>query len=369
MFFICFAFIIYIIYSVVNKKYFKIRTNIKAIFHPNQIGELVPTVTYYKGDSAEPMVFNNTYTVKSKTIPIEGVKTLKGRPLRDGEFEFELYEVDETFTIDAGQEPDITANNNAERKFVFNVEYTMADIGETFYYVVKEADDGKNKVTYSKAEYYVTVSVADNYDGTLKITKSIVLDEKSVEAIEFTNIYKDSTSVDIDINKKVENKGSESITPEGFEFLLEKVGTDEAVKVKTDAEGKAKISLEFTEADIGKAYDYKLTEVNDGRENVKYSTEEYDISIEITLNEDDNFEARLVIGDKAVDELKAEFVNEYDYTPPVVNPPVDNPPSPPPSSPVTGDSTNINLWLALLFVSGGGIIGTAIYGKKRRKEQ
>ncbi|MDO4743359.1 MAG: LPXTG cell wall anchor domain-containing protein [bacterium] len=39
-----------------------------------------------------------------------------------------------------------------------------------------------------------------------------------------------------------------------------------------------------------------------------------------------------------------------------------------PSSPQTGDTTNLHLWIALLFVSGGGIFGTTLYGRKRKDE-
>lgn len=35
-------------------------------------------------------------------------------------------------------------------------------------------------------------------------------------------------------------------------------------------------------------------------------------------------------------------------------------------SPQTGDNSNMALWIALLFVSGAGVIGTTVYGKKKR---
>ena len=35
-------------------------------------------------------------------------------------------------------------------------------------------------------------------------------------------------------------------------------------------------------------------------------------------------------------------------------------------SPQTGDNSHMALWIALLFVSGAGVIGTTVYGKKRR---
>lgn len=37
-----------------------------------------------------------------------------------------------------------------------------------------------------------------------------------------------------------------------------------------------------------------------------------------------------------------------------------------PDSPQTGDNSHMALWIALLFVSGAGVIGTTVYGKKKR---
>ncbi len=39
-----------------------------------------------------------------------------------------------------------------------------------------------------------------------------------------------------------------------------------------------------------------------------------------------------------------------------------------PSSPKTGDSSNINLWIALFFVSGGSLIGAVLYGKRKEED-
>ena len=38
-----------------------------------------------------------------------------------------------------------------------------------------------------------------------------------------------------------------------------------------------------------------------------------------------------------------------------------------PGSPQTGDSRNLFLWIALLFVSGGAFIRTVVIGKKKRR--
>ena len=35
-------------------------------------------------------------------------------------------------------------------------------------------------------------------------------------------------------------------------------------------------------------------------------------------------------------------------------------------SPQTGDSSNLMLWIALLFISGGAVIGTTVVSKKKK---
>ena len=47
-------------------------------------------------------------------------------------------------------------------------------------------------------------------------------------------------------------------------------------------------------------------------------------------------------------------------------PPAGETPSDPDKSPQTGDNSRMVLWIALLFVSGAGVIGTTVYGKKKR---
>lgn len=40
-----------------------------------------------------------------------------------------------------------------------------------------------------------------------------------------------------------------------------------------------------------------------------------------------------------------------------------------PTSPQTGDNSNMFLWIALLFVSSGGLVGTAVIGKRRKRAE
>ena len=120
----------------------------------------------------------------------------------------------------------------------------------------------------------------------------------------------------------------------------------------------------YTEDDIGKTYTYKLTEVKGGKANVSYSTAEYTITVAIELNANNELVATLTKNGKNVTEVVAEFENVYNYT----HTPNPDPKPKYPDSPQTGDNTNLHLWFALLFASGGGIIGTTLHSRKRKEE-
>ncbi len=307
------------------------------------------------GNPLDAIAFVNTYST-SGSIVIEGNKTLNGRDLLEGEFEFDIYQVADETAFPVG-DPLETAYNTADGAFRFELGNFTAS-GD-YYFIVRERVGNKESITYDASTYLVKVVLTDDKNGRLvynpetDVTVSLVGENglETVEAIEFVNTYEAKVDVDIEINKTVENKGSETITPEGFEFLLE--GEGERLTVKTGVDGKAVFTLNYTEADIGKSYTYKLTEINDGRENVKYSDEEYIITVSVTLGADLELVANVTKDGLDVDTLTAEFVNEYNYTPP-------SPPTPP-----AGDTTQLVLWFAALFVSGGVAVGTVFDRKSR----
>ncbi len=331
-----------------------------------------PTITRVVADneiSSSAIAFYNRYEADDAVVTISGEKELKGRTLVEGEFTFNLYEADENFVIDEGADVK-KAKNKADKTFAFE-DLTFSEVG-TYYYVVEEdSSDRLERVKYDDTKYYITVTVTDDIEnGKLKAESTVKTSPnatKIAEKIIFNNKYTPKPTdinVDINIDKKVENKGSEKISAEGFEFALKKDGDATPTTVKTDKDGKAKFVLGFTEDDIGNTYNYTLTEVDGGKANVKYSTAKYVIAITVSLDSENKLVASITQNTVAVDSVVAEFVNEYDYTPPT-------PPTPPeevPKSPQTGDTSNLTLWFALLFVSGSGLIGTSIYGKKKKDE-
>ncbi|NLA71812.1 MAG: hypothetical protein GX850_05275, partial [Clostridiaceae bacterium] len=101
-------------------------------------------------------------------------KTLNGRELVAGEFEFELY--DGAILLE-------TVSNAADGSISFTIlSYDLGDVG-TKTYTVKEVRGTLEDVIYATNEYTVTVTVADNGDGTLDVDAS-----DNAIALNFENI-------------------------------------------------------------------------------------------------------------------------------------------------------------------------------------
>ncbi len=304
--------------------------------------------------------FTNTYVINGEDeITLRGSKALTGgrTSVNAGEFEFGLF--------DANDDLIESVKNDADGNFAFTtLKFDETDVpvngSKQITYTVKEIKGTDIRVTYDETVYTVVVTVMDNEQGG--VTASYTVNSDAAGLIAFTNIYTpkpEDITVDLDIIKTVVNKGSEKIGPEGFEFLLNALADGVAdTTVKADENGKAKVTLTFTEDDIGNTYTYKLTEVNGGKANVTYSDAEYTITVAIELNENNELVATLTKNSENVTAVVAEFENIYDYTPVPEYP----------DSPQTGDNSNLHLWFALLFVSGGGILGTTLYGRKRKEE-
>ncbi len=311
--------------------------------------------------------FINTYVIDDEDeITLRGTKKLTGSRTQvyANEFEFGLYDAEGKLIE--------SVKNDADGNFKFTTlkfdENDVAVSGQKqITYTVKEIKGSDIRVTYDETIYTVVVTVKDNEKGG--ITSSYTVNDVTDGLIEFTNIYTqkpEDVTINFDINKTVVNKGSEKIGPEGFEFLLNALADGVSdITVKTDEKGKAKFTLTFTESDIGNTYTYKLTEVNGAKANVTYSDAEYTISVAIALNENNELVATLTKNGENVTSVVTDFENIYDYTPA----PAPNPKSEYPSSPHTGDNTNLNIWFALLLISGGGLIGTTLYGRKRKAEE
>ena len=300
---------------------------------------------------------------------LEGTKTLQGKDLEDGAFTFQLYPADGTFEA-AGEVLQTAVNEDG--RFRFSLSYTPEDVGNTYYYLVAEENAGQtvDRITYSDARYWVTVAVEDNGTGGIRTVTTVTdsLTGEGTSDMAFENIFTpepEAVEVKIKVNKTVENTGTETIGPEGFEFLLENKTTGGIRSVKSDVNGQGIFTLRFTEADMGKSYTYQLSEVDGGKPNVVYSKLVYHITVSVALNENNELVATVTNNGTEVAEAVAAFKNLYEYTPPQDPPTEEKPPIP--EIPKTGDM-GLTLWLVMLTLSCGAALTLLTIEKKHSKK-
>ena len=203
--------------------------------------------------------FTNTYNATGKAY-LKAKKVLEGRRLEARQFTFDV--VDEAGNTVA------TARNGADGTVNFGaIKYGLADVGKTYTYTIRERNTGAAGYTYSDADATATVSVTDNGDGTLACDVSY----GDGSAPTFTNAYHASGAVDLKAWKTLEGR---DLKDNEFTFKLEKLAGEgdgeqaEAVGTATNsADGKIVFNhesiqaLQFTEADAGKTYRFRVSEV------------------------------------------------------------------------------------------------------------
>lgn len=313
-------------------------------------------VTAAGSTAVDTLTFVNGYEAKAATASISGKKTLTGKALLDGEFTFKLQPANEQYAPLAGSQPTQIVNSG-DGTFSFEG-LTFTEPG-TYYYTVTEENTEAQRVTYDETVYHVSITVTDNENGQLVAGAPVITkaDGTAATEITFENTYTprpDDLPLQINVQKTVKNTGSQSIGPEGFTFVLEE-SADAKIEATTDASGKAVFDLTVTEDLIGGTYKLKLYEVNDGKQNVTYSTAVYEYEITVSLSEDNKIVADITCNGQTVEGTShtAQFENLYDYTPP--------------QTPVTGDSMNLILWFSLLTLSGLALAAAVIFRKKLLK--
>ncbi|KJU97835.1 SGO_0107 family LPXTG-anchored pilin-like protein [Streptococcus gordonii] len=236
----------------------------------NGQGQLVATIT------SEQPVFTNTYTKPAPaadTITIEATKTLVGKELEAGKYEFELKEGDKVIG---------TATNAADGKVVFpSITYTEAG---THTYTVAEKAGNEENVTYDTTVHTVTVEVTDNGQG--KLVSTITGNKPA-----FVNKYTAPTppptpnpqqptpaTATIQANKVLTGK---ELKDGQFEFELTYQGN-----VVDTAKNKADGSVTFKSQSFtspGK-YEYTITEKAGNEAGVTYDKAVHKVTVEVAYD-------------------------------------------------------------------------------------
>lgn len=227
----------------------------------------------YSSNAATPqetavVPFNNSYAASGE-VGITATKSLTGRSLTDGEFDFAL-------KYFSGIEDVAAATNDASGNVDFgSIKYTTEGLAKlvTDHNAVKTVKDGKpawkiDYVAYEKTDVLpggvsaqtqpivFTVMVVDNGDGTLAATAN------TGDGLKFQNVYSTGDPVSVDLSGKKVLKSDAGLTPASIKdkFTFTVTPDDPAAPkpehatATNDANGNVDFgSIKFTLDDLNKA--------------------------------------------------------------------------------------------------------------------
>ena len=237
--------------------------------------DYIATVAY-DGNVAAP-VFENR-TAKPAELTITAQKTLDGATLLEDMFTFELY--DETGTLLE------SVKNDANGE----VSFSPLALGKegTYKYTVKELKETKDFV-FDSTVYEVTAVVERETNGDYKIVSTTyTADGEDVNSISFNNevFTPDNGQITVDLEKYLDDK-----LAGGFSFELKGVeDSSKDSKIDVGNDGKGKFVLDFDDNDIGKTYNYKITEIKGMNENILYDSSEYTLTVTVNRTLGENYQ-------------------------------------------------------------------------------
>lgn len=273
----------------------------------NGKGQLVATHKLKDADNGKKIEFKNAYNLTPKdssvTHKITAYKSLAGRALKPGEFEFELVEGDKVVA---------TGKNSYDGMIAMSsIRYT--EPGEHTY-TLREVHGGtkSNGITYDGTTYTIVTTVTDNGDGTLDVHHVL----KGDKPAEFKNSYgltpeRSSVTDQIVATKSLVGR---DLKDGEFSFeLVEGEGKDAKVVATGTNNADGKITMSPVKYDKAGKHTFALREVNGGTtsKGVTYSDAKFTIETTITDNGDGTLEAKHVL--KGTE--PAEFKNSYSVTP------------------------------------------------------
>lgn len=223
--------------------------------------------------------FTNTYGVgpapSSVTDQIKVSKKLKGRDLAEGEFEFQLIEIN----ADGSESVAATGRNAADGTVALNpVTYTAPG---THSYELREVAGTAGGVTYDKATYRVRTTVTDAGNGTLTVKHELMDAEGNPtgdDSVTFANGY-EAAPVTLKLGAAKVLKGAEL---KAGQFGFELKGRDG--KVVSTARNAADGSVTFDALTFKRAGTYTFTvgEVDDGQAHVAYDRAVHKIVVTVS---------------------------------------------------------------------------------------
>lgn len=223
--------------------------------------------------------FTNTYGVgpapSSVTDQIKVNKKLKGRDLAEGEFEFQLIEIN----ADGSESVAATGKNAADGTVALNpVTYTAPG---THSYELREVTGTAGGVTYDKATRRVRTTVTDAGNGTLAVKHELTDAEGNPtgdDSVTFTNGY-EAAPVTLKLGAAKVLKGAE-LKAGQFNFELKSRDGKVMSTAKNAADGSVTFdALTFKQAST---YTFTVSEVDDGQAHVTYDKAVHKIVVTVS---------------------------------------------------------------------------------------
>lgn len=298
----------------------------------NGDGTLAATTTvdgaeyvYKTGDAhvanAAKVSLTNSYAATG-TAKIQAEKVLSGRDQVAVEFHFSV-------TDEAGNTV-ATGTNEADGTITFDhdLSYTQADVG-THAYTVTETGKMPTGVTGVVTQLRVTVTVADNGDGTL--STSVAYPDEA-DHLTFVNEYGAGAKATVSMNgskvyKTPAGEGYQPPSIEGaYEFTLKgqgdapmPAGSDGQQKTVRNSAGNVDFgTIDYTMADAGKTYTYTVSEAATGASPSGVSTDGSTKTVLVSVVDNRDGTVGATVADEAGAALgagsKFSFTNEYKVT-------------------------------------------------------
>ncbi len=298
------------------------------------------------GDAVTTVTFNNAYEPDPVVIPenpddpntelgmlFKGTKALiGGAPIKAGDFTFLMYRADYTWAKIAGEPLKAAVNDKGE--FIFtnpngaNENFVAKAAGE-YYFIVEEAIENADRVTYDTTQYCVIVTVADDGNGKLYVDESKteivkinmidgILAPSVVESFAFTNVYKPvEANVVISAEKNLYDGYGKEIAMENAAYSFAIYQTDNkytlnenqnpVATVKNDANGLVQFRMQIDT--IGNHY-YVIREIKGDQADLLYDETQYQVCVEVSnVNGQLVAAPTIMMNNKAVE--KIVFNNAY----------------------------------------------------------
>lgn len=223
--------------------------------------------------------FTNTYGIgpapSTVTDQIKVSKKLKGRDLVEGEFEFQLIEIN----ADGSESIAVTGKNAADGTVALNpITYTAPG---THSYELREVAGAAGGVTYDRAVHRVRTTVTDAGNGKLTVKHDLVDAEGNPTgdgSVTFTNGYK-AAPVTLKLGAAKVLKGAE-LKAGQFSFELKSRDGKVMSTAKNAADGSVTFdALTFKQAGT---YTFTVSEVDDGQAHVTYDKAVHKIVVTVS---------------------------------------------------------------------------------------